>query len=65
MQIYEYRSIGKGHKIVNLLFHKSDQNIKSFYHKFWIKYINNIKQKQLSGGLFEVCAMRHSVAVLH
>ena len=37
MQIYEYRTIGKGHKIINLLFHKSYKNEKSFHHYFWIK----------------------------
>ena len=44
MQIYEYRIIGKGRKIINLLFHKSYKNKKSFYHYFWIKNINNIKK---------------------
>ena len=45
MKIYEYRIIGKGRKIINLLFHKSYKNRKSFYHYFWIKNINNIKKQ--------------------
>ena len=45
MKIYEYRVIGKGRKIINLLFHKSYKNKKSFYHYFWIKNINNIKTR--------------------
>ena len=44
MKIYEYKVIGKGRKIINLLFHKSYKNKKSFYHYFWIKNINNIKK---------------------
>ena len=64
MKIYEYRIIGKGRKIINLLFHKSYKNKKSFYHYFWIKNINNIK-KQLNDGLFVLCVMRNSVPVSH
>ena len=64
MKIYEYKVIGKGRKIINLLFHKSYKNKKSFYHYFWIKNINNIK-KQLNDGLFVLCAMRNSVRVSH
>ena len=64
MKIYEYRIIGKGRKIINLLFHKSYKNKKSFYHYFWIKNISNIK-KQLKGGLFVMCAMRNLVPVSH
>jgi len=37
MKIYEYRVIGKCRKIINLLFHKSYNNKKTFYHYFWIK----------------------------
>ena len=64
MKIYEYRIIGKGRKIINLLFHKSYKNRKSFYHYFWIKNINNIK-KQLNDGLFVLCGMINSVPVSH
>ena len=64
MKIYEYKVIGKGRKIINLLFHKSYKNKKSFYHYFWIKNINNIK-KQLNDGLFVMCAMRNLVPVSH
>ena len=64
MQIYEYRIIGKGHKVINLLFHKSYKNKKSFYHYFWIKNINNIK-KQLKDGLYVLYVMRNSVPVSH
>ena len=64
MKIYEYRIIGKGRKIINLLFHKSYKNRKSFYHYFWIKNINNIK-KELNDGLFVLCFMRNSVSMSH
>ena len=64
MKIYEYRIIGKGRKIINLLFHKSYKNKKSFYHYFWIKNINNF-EKQLNGGVFVLCVMRNSVPVSH
>ena len=44
MKIFEHRKFGKGRKIVNILFHKTYKNKKSYYHYFWIKNINNIKK---------------------
>ena len=44
MKIYEHKVIGKGRKTINLLFHKSYKNKKSYYHYFWIKNLNNIKK---------------------
>ena len=44
MKIYEHKVIGKGPKIINLLFHKRYKNKQSYYHYFWIKNINNIKK---------------------
>ena len=64
MKIYEYRIIGKGRKIINLLFHKSYKNKKSFYHYFWIKNINTIT-KTVNDGLFVLCVMRNSEPVSH
>ena len=43
MKIYQHKVVGKGRKIINILFHKSYKNKKSYYHYFWIKNINNIK----------------------
>ena len=43
MKIYESKVIGKGQKIVNILFHKTFKNKRTFYHYYWIKNINNIK----------------------
>ena len=37
MKIYEHKLIGKGSRIINVLFHKSYKNKKSFYHYFWLK----------------------------
>ena len=51
MKIYEHKVIGKGKKIINILFHKSYIKKKSFYHYFWLKNINNI-QKKLKKVLF-------------
>ena len=45
MKIFEHRKFGKGRKIVNILFHKTYKNKKSYYYYyFWIKNINNIKK---------------------
>jgi len=44
MKIYEHKLIGKGSRIINVLFHKSYKNKKSFYHYFWLKNLNNIKR---------------------
>ena len=43
MKIYEHKVVGKGRKIINILFHKSYKNKRSYYHYFWMKNINNIK----------------------
>ena len=51
MKIFEHKKVGKGRKIVNILFHKTYKNKKSYYHYFWIKNINNIK-KQLKENYF-------------
>ena len=66
MKIYEHKVIGQGRNktVVNILFHKSYKNKKSFYHYFWLKNINNIK-KQLKDVLFVLYAMRNSVLVRH
>lgn len=63
MQIYEYRIIGKGHKVINLLFHKSYKNKKSFYHYFWIKNINNIKKTIKRRFVCVVCYEKFSTSI--
>ena len=63
MKIYEYKVIGKGRKIINLLFHKSYKNKKSFYHYFWIKNINNIKKTIKRRFVCDVCYEKFSTSV--
>ena len=65
MKIYEHKEIGKGGKIINILFHKTFKNKKSYYHYFWIKNINNIKKKQSKKDLFVLCVMISLVLVMH
>ena len=64
MKIYEHKEIGKGGKIINILFHKTFKNKKSYYHYFWIKNINNIK-KQSKKDLSVLCVMISLVLVMH
>ena len=44
MKIFNYKTIGKGKNIINILFHKAYKKKKSVYHYFWLKSLNNIKK---------------------
>ena len=55
MKIFEHRKFGKGRKIVNILFHKTYKNKKSYYYYFWIKNINNIKKTLSRNFVCTVC----------
>ena len=42
MKIYEYKVFKKGHKIINILCHKSYKKKRPFYEYFYVRDINNI-----------------------
>ena len=62
MKIYEHKVIGKGKKIINILFHKSYIKKKSFYHYFWLKNINNIQKKFKKGFVCVICYDKFSTS---
>ena len=62
MKIYEHKEIGKGGKIINILFHKTFKNKKSYYHYFWIKNINNIKKTIKKRFVCVVCYDKFSTS---
>lgn len=62
MKIYEHKVIGKGRKIINLLFHKRYKNKQSYYHYFWIKNINNIKKSFKKHFVCVVCYNKFSTS---
>ena len=62
MKIYEHKVIGKGRKIINLLFHKQYKNKQSYYHYFWIKNINNIKKSFKKHFVCVVCYNKFSTS---
>ena len=37
MKIFEHKKMGKGKKLINILFHKTYKDKKLYYHYFWIK----------------------------
>ena len=64
MRIYENKIIGKGKITVNILFHKTYKDKKTFYHYFWIKNINNIKNT-IKNILFVSFVMKNIAPVKH
>ena len=64
MKIYEHKVIGQGRNktVVNILFHKSYKNKKSFYHYFWLKNINNIKKTIKRRFVCVVCYEKFSTS---
>ena len=62
MKIYEHKVVGKGRKIINILFHKSYKNKRSYYHYFWIKNINNIKTSIKKQFVCVVCYDKFSTS---
>jgi len=62
MKIYEHKVIGKGRKIINILFHKRYKNKQSYYHYFWIKNINNIKKSFKKHFVCVVCYNKFSTS---
>ena len=55
MKIYESKVIGKGRKIVDILFHKTFKNKRTFYHYYGIRNINNIKNTILKRFVCVLC----------
>ena len=62
MKIYEYKVFGKGHKIINILFHKSYKKKRSFYHVFLIKNINNITKSIKKKFVCVICYDKFSTS---
>ena len=62
MRIYESKIIGKGKITVNLLFHKTYKDKKTFYHYFWIKNINNIKNTIKKHFVCVICYEKYSTS---
>ena len=60
MKIFEHKEIGKGKKIINVLFHKTYKGKKSYYHYFWVKNLNNIKKTIKKSFVCVVCYERFS-----
>ena len=38
MKIFNYKTIGKGKNLINILFHKVYKNKKSMYHHYWLNF---------------------------
>ena len=64
MKIFEHRKMGKGKKLINILFHKTYKGKKSYYHYFWIKNLNNIK-KTIKKVLYVLYVMKDLVHQHH
>ena len=62
MKIFEYKVFGKGRQTINILFHKSYRNKKSFYRYFWIKNINNIKRCSKKSFVCVICYDKYSTS---
>ena len=60
MKIFNYKTIGKGKNIINILFHKVYKNKKSVYHYFWLKSLNNIKKDIKTSYVCDICFDRFS-----
>ena len=60
MKIFEHKKMGKGKKLINILFHKTYKGKKSYYHYFWIKNLNNIKKTIKKSFVCVVCYERFS-----
>ena len=60
MKIFDYKIIGKGINVINVLFHKTYKNKKSFYSYFWLKSLHNIKKDIKKSFVCEICFDRFS-----
>ena len=52
----------KRKQVINILFHKSYRNKKSFYQYFWIKNINNVNNKAKKSYVCSICYHRFSTS---